>query len=186
MRIYTKTGDQGETGLFGGGRVRKDHLRIAAYGDVDELNAVIGVARSQEAEGEAESLLKQVQNTLFQLGAILASPDPSRLGSIGATIDEEDLQLLEKEIDRMEASLPPLRTFILPGGSALAATLHVARTVCRRAERHVVALAAAEKIDGSLVRYLNRLSDFFFVLARQANQKAGVADVAWVKKEKTS
>ncbi|HSA58303.1 MAG TPA: cob(I)yrinic acid a,c-diamide adenosyltransferase [bacterium] len=187
MKIYTKTGDQGETGLFGGPRVRKDHARIRAYGEVDELNAVVGFARAANRDGGVDGLLQAIQNDLFDVGAVLAAPDPEKLKGKGRFAGAREVERLEREIDRMEKDLSPLETFILPGGSELAARLHLARTVCRRAEREVVALAASAKggeaVGAEIVVYMNRLSDFLFVLARWANLKAGVADVPWTKKE---
>jgi cob(I)alamin adenosyltransferase len=179
MKIYTKTGDQGETGLFGGPRVRKDHLRIEAYGAVDELNAVLGVARSETPPAEIDALLAEIQNSLFDLGAELATPEPARMGvpMVGAA----HVEALERAIDRYEAGLAPLKTFILPGGARAAAQLHVARTVCRRAERRLITLAAAEAISAQLIIYLNRLSDLLFVLAREANRADGQSDVPWRK-----
>jgi cob(I)alamin adenosyltransferase len=179
MKIYTKTGDRGETGLYGGGRVRKDAPRIEAYGAVDELNAVLGVARAESQPAEIDALLARVQSELFEVGAELATRDPAAKGT--ATIGAVQIAALESEIDRFEASLEPLRQFILPGGVKAAAQLHVARTVCRRAERRVVALASdpAEHVSAELVIYLNRLSDLLFVLARAANAAASHADVPW-------
>lgn len=182
MKIYTKTGDQGDTGLFGGPRVRKDHLRIEAYGSVDELNAVLGLVRSESPPAEIDSLLKSIQNSLFNLGAELASPDPARMGV--AVVGPAQAQALERAIDLYEARLPPLKTFILPGGCRAAAQMHLARTVCRRAERRLVALAAAESISGDLVVYLNRLSDLLFMLARELNRLSGHGDMAWQKDQK--
>ena len=181
MKIYTKTGDQGETGLYGGGRVRKDVPRIEAYGTVDELNAVLGMVRAEQPPPEIDRLLARIQNELFDVGAELATPDPAaknvaRMGAAGA-------EALERAIDSFEAELPPLRQFILPGGVKVAAALHLARTVCRRAERRIVTLAALEpgSVSGEMIVYLNRLSDLLFVLARAANAAAGQADVAWQK-----
>jgi cob(I)alamin adenosyltransferase len=181
-RIYTRTGDTGETGLFGGGRVRKDDARVAAYGTVDELNAVIGVARYALASHdgqpvEIDHFLACVQHQLFNLGAELATPQPSQLGT--SLVSDADAAWLEQLIDRLEPQLEPLKTFILPGGSLAGAHLHWARTVSRRAERLVVTLSAATPIRGEVLRYLNRLSDALFVAARAANQLAGVPDVAW-------
>ncbi|MGD9645547.1 MAG: cob(I)yrinic acid a,c-diamide adenosyltransferase [Pirellulales bacterium] len=181
MKIYTKTGDTGETGLFGGPRVRKDAPRIEAYGTVDELNAVLGLARVAELPEEIDALLQRVQNELFDLGAELATPDAQQRGlrSLGAA----QIAVLEQAIDRGQAQLEPLREFILPGGSRGAAQLHLARTVCRRAERRLVTLAAvpSERLAAEPIVYLNRLGDLLFVLARLANRAAGVADVAWKK-----
>jgi cob(I)alamin adenosyltransferase len=187
MKIYTKTGDAGETGLYAGPRVRKNDLRIEAYGTVDELNAVLGLvqstapASSQKLPAEIESLLARIQHTLFDLGAELATPDPTARGT--SFITPQEIAALERAIDSYEAQLPPLKTFILPGGVPGAAWLHLARTVCRRAERRVAALLEREvdKLSPHVLIYLNRLSDLLFVLARAANQAAGHADVAWQK-----
>jgi cob(I)alamin adenosyltransferase len=181
-RIYTRTGDEGETGLFGGSRVPKDDSRVAAYGTVDELNAVLGVARVGLASHdrplvEVESFLTRVQHQLFNLGAELATPQPKQLGM--HLVGDDDVAWLEQSIDEWEQQLEPLKTFILPGGSPAAAHLHWARTVSRRAERLVVTLAASEPIRGEVLRYLNRLSDALFVAARVANQFVGVPDVVW-------
>jgi cob(I)alamin adenosyltransferase len=179
MKIYTKTGDLGETGLFGGPRVRKDHLRIEAYGSVDELNAVLGVVRSHSPPAEIDGLLATIQNSLFDVGAELASPDPTRMGV--PVVGARHIEALEGAIDQYEAGLPPLKTFVLPSGGQAAAQMHLARTVCRRAERRLVSLAAAETISGALVVYLNRLSDLLFVLARELNRQSGQGDVPWQK-----
>jgi cob(I)alamin adenosyltransferase len=179
MKIYTKTGDDGETGLFGGPRVRKDSPRIEAFGAVDELNALVGVARAESLPSEIDDLLARIQAELFDLGAQLATPDPAAHGT--ALIDAARIAALEAEIDRFEAGLKPLKQFILPGGTRGAAALHVARTVCRRAERRIVALShtADHQVSAALVIYLNRLSDLLFVLARAANAAAGQVDVPW-------
>lgn len=190
MKIYTKTGDKGETGLFGGGRVRKDHPRIAAYGTVDELNAVVGWIRSLASTAvipEISPFLEKVQNDLFDIGAVLATPDASKLqGMSSRFIGDQDTAALETAIDRMEACLKPLKTFILPGGSELASRCHIARTVCRRAEREIVSLdvddAGGSGIDPKIIIYVNRLSDYFFVLARWANAQEDIPDVEWKKK----
>jgi cob(I)alamin adenosyltransferase len=177
MKIYTRTGDRGETSLFGGARVRKDDSRIEAYGTVDELNSVIGVARAVWPSSPFDAQLHAIQSDLFDIGAHLASPGSSRFtGPHTARI-----AALEQSIDAMEADLAPLKTFILPGGSATAAQLHVARTVCRRTERLVVALRDDDAATTASITYLNRLSDFLFVAARYANQVHGVADVPWVR-----
>ena len=167
MKIYTKTGDRGDTGLFGGPRVSKDAPRIEAYGTVDELNSVLGVVRSLLAPGDVDSLVEQIQNELFCLGAQLATPNPAAHQT--ALIGPAQIAGLETAIDRYEAGLAPLTQFILPGGTPAAAQLHLARTVCRRAERRLVTLMthSAEPIAGELVVYLNRLSDLLFVLARE-------------------
>ena len=183
MKIYTKTGDGGETGLFGGGRTPKDSPRVAAYGDVDELNAVLGLARALAPEELADALLQTIQRDLFTIGAELATPDPDKvhkaLSRSGAAIGDSNIAALEEAIDTHESRLEPLKNFILPGGTPKAAALHLGRTVCRRAERAVVALARHELISPAILRYLNRLSDLLFVLARAANALAGRADVKW-------
>lgn len=179
MKIYTKTGDAGETGLFAGPRVAKDDPRIEAYGTVDELNALLGSCRSTTPPVEIDSELARIQHELFVVGAELATPDPSKLGMplIGTT----HIIALEQAIDRFETSLASLTRFILPGGTAAAAALHLARTVCRRAERRVISLArtAPSPISPHLVVYLNRLGDLLFVLARSANASSGRSDVPW-------
>src|SRR5438270_6184221 len=181
MKIYTKTGDSGETGLFGGPRVRKDSPRIEAYGTVDELNAVLGFARGESLPPEIDHLLARVQSELFDVGAELATPEPQQHGT--ALVGPRHISELERAIDRFVAPLAPLKQFILPGGTRGAAALHVARTVCRRAERRVIALvhAPAETISNDIVIYLNRLGDLLFVLARAANAAAGQGDVRWKK-----
>jgi cob(I)alamin adenosyltransferase len=178
MKIYTKTGDSGDTSLFGGQRVPKDALRIEAYGTVDELNSVLGIARSDLQDPEIDRILSDIQNQLFELGADLATPR-SVEKKVVKRIDPKDVQQLEKTIDGVEPVLKPLRSFVLPGGSPLAARLHFARTVCRRAERAVVRLSRNEDIGETVTVYLNRLSDLLFVLARYANQKARVPEVKW-------
>ena len=182
-KIYTKSGDRGETGLFGGGRVPKDHLRVEAYGQVDELNAAIGLARALDPSGFHDGLLQTIQRDLFTIGAQLATPDPDTLSKTlsrsGAPIGESEVGALEHAIDAAEAKLEPLKSFILPGGTVKAGALHVARTACRRAERAVVALARAEPVSPALLQYLNRLSDLLFVLARAANADAGRPDIKW-------
>ncbi len=175
MKIYTRTGDHGQTSLFGGARVAKNDARIEAYGTIDELNSTIGVARSSLIPGETDAILHQVQVDLFEVGAHLASPGTSRFTGV----DPERIAELEVAIDVMERELDPLRNFILPAGSAPAAFLHVARTVCRRAERLVVALHDDSEATLSTIAYLNRLSDYLFVAARFANRRAGVDDVPW-------
>lgn len=171
MKIYTRTGDRGETSLFGGARVPKNDPRIDAYGTVDELNSVIGVVLAIESDAQ----LLAVQRDLFEIGAHLASPGTSRFSGVESSRIEE----LERGIDAMEAELAPLKSFILPGGTPAAAQLHVARTVCRRAERLVVALSRNEAVGDQVVVYLNRLSDALFVMARWENQSKGIPDVLW-------
>ncbi|MEX2114187.1 MAG: cob(I)yrinic acid a,c-diamide adenosyltransferase [Pirellulales bacterium] len=181
MKIYTRTGDSGDTGLFGGPRVRKNAPRIEAYGTVDELNGVLGMARAHVLETELDALVRRIQNELFEIGAQLATPDPAAHGT--ATIGPTHIAALEAAIDRYEADLASLKQFILPGGTPAAATLHFARTVCRRAERRLITLMddAREPIAGDLVVYLNRLSDLLFVVARWVNHAAGTPDVPWQK-----
>ena len=181
MKIYTKTGDTGQTGLFGGGRVAKDDLRVEAYGDVDELNAVLGMARCIEMMPRIDEVLVPIQRDLFAIGALLATPDRDRMASHleKARIDEARITELEHAIDDGEAELEPLRAFIIPGGTPKAAALHVARTVCRRAERHVVRLQRDVELPPLAIIYLNRLSDLLFTLARLANHRAGAGEVTW-------
>jgi cob(I)alamin adenosyltransferase len=181
VKIYTKTGDAGDTGLFGGERVPKSHPRVAAYGEVDELNAAIGFARALAPAPLGEDLLERVQRQLFTVGAELATPDPARLARAlpGPPIGTPDIEALEAAIDAHEARLEPLRNFILPAGTPKAAALHLARTVCRRAERAVVRLAGETALNPAIVPFLNRLSDLLFVLARAANAEAGRADARW-------
>jgi cob(I)alamin adenosyltransferase len=179
LKIYTKTGDDGTTGLFGGERVRKDSPRIEAYGTVDELNSVIGMARSSAPQSSLDAILLSFQVSLFVLGADLATPLSAKATYSIPRIDEEDVLELEQMIDQHEARLEPLKRFILPGGSVLASHLHHARTVCRRAERLLVALSEEQDIGQHDIIFLNRLSDLLFVLSRTANRAAGVDDVEW-------
>lgn len=182
MKIYTKTGDRGETSLMGGARVVKNHVRVAAYGDVDETNAAIGVARTTVPVALGDELLASIQRDLFTLGAALATPRPEQLPdrqAVKAVISAERIAALEAAIDAADVDLAPLKAFVLPGGTPKAAALHLARTVCRRAERSVVHLAQQEPVPDDVVVYLNRLSDLLFTLARLANQRAGVADLTW-------
>lgn len=181
MKIYTKTGDTGETGLYAGPRVRKDDPRIEAYGEVDELNALLGLARCETLPSAVEQTLAAVQNELFAVGAELASPDPVKAGT--AWIDEPHIAALEQAIDALEDQLPPLKEFILPAGNRGACSIHVARGVCRRAERRLVTLAHVPntQISERLIRYLNRLGDYLFVAARATNVLAGEAEIPWKK-----
>ena len=185
LKIYTKTGDNGETSLYGGKKVRKDNIRVTAYGDVDETNAAIGIARSYIQEGSSgsretlnfiDSALETVQNKLFAIGAVLSgSEDPN------FAVKDSDIEYLERCIDHIDEQVQPIKAFILPFGTDLSARLHLARTVARRAERNIVSLAAAEKVDPNLLAYANRLSDFLFTLARSANKAQGVPDTLWKK-----
>jgi cob(I)alamin adenosyltransferase len=181
--IYTRTGDGGDTGLFGGGRVPKNHPRVIAYGAVDELNAAVGMAVAAVQDAVLRIRLETLQHDLFALGSALATPPPADGSKAPTTPDLPMVRVAEMEdwIDQAEQVLSPLREFILPGGSAGAAALHMCRTVCRRAEREVVALAANQPVDADLVRYLNRLSDLFFSMAREENAGVGVPDVTWRK-----
>jgi cob(I)alamin adenosyltransferase len=180
-KIYTKTGDAGETGLFGGPRLRKDNARIEAYGAVDELNSVLGVARAAGPAAKVDEVLASVQHELFALGAELATPDPEKHKT--NFVQPGHVERLEEAIDRFEERLAPLSEFILPGGTPQAAALHHARTVCRRAERRAVTLvhSGQGRVSPLCVQYLNRLGDLLFVLARAENMGAGVADMAWQK-----
>lgn len=181
MRIYTRTGDRGETHLFGGERVPKDHPRVEAYGTVDELNSILGLVRARLPDGELQALIARVQNTLFRIGAELATarPDDPRLTAHVPRVASEQVAELEQWIDRLDAELAPLRTFILPGGSEVASLLHVARAVARRAERRVVAVSRTEPLNPEILRYLNRLSDLLFVAARWINRQAGAEEIPW-------
>ncbi len=181
MKIYTRTGDTGDTGLFGGGRVAKDHARVAAYGDVDELNSSIGVARAALPGAGFDPLLEEIQRDLFAIGGHLATPDPNKVRAAlaKAELTEARVRIMEEAIDRADQDLPPLRAFVLPGGGTGAAALHVARTVCRRAERSVIGLARSAEVPPLFIVYLNRLSDLLFTLARLANHREGRHDVTW-------
>jgi cob(I)alamin adenosyltransferase len=176
MKIYTKTGDAGETGLFGGGRVLKDDPRVQAYGDVDELNATLGFAASLDPAGFEADFLQSAQRDLFAIGAELATPNAAK---VRAQLGPERVSAIEQIIDKHDATLTPLKNFILPGGTPKAAAFHVARTTCRRAERAVVTLARDAQINPVIIHYLNRLSDLLFVLARAVNKQAGRADIVW-------
>ncbi len=181
MKIYTRHGDKGQTALFGAGKVPKDHPRVEAYGDVDELNAAIGMARSIEVMPRIDEVLAPVQRDLFAIGSLLATPDLEKMMKHmeKARIDDQRIAELEAAIDRADEELEPLRSFILPGGTPKAAALHVARTVCRRAERRVVHLSHEIELPALVITYINRLSDLLFTLSRLANQRAGVGEVIW-------
>lgn len=181
MKIYTRTGDDGGTGLFGGGRVSKAHLRVEAYGTVDELNAALGASVEAVSDTDTQGRLGRVQKDLFSLGASLARPGAEDGSAKAATppLPEDRIDEMERWIDEATASVPELRSFILPGGTRGAALLHLARTVCRRAERAVVRLDLDQNVDRVVLKYLNRLSDLLFVWARLENHRAGVADVLW-------
>ena len=179
MKIYTKTGDLGETGLFDGTRVPKSDARVDAYGEVDELNALLGLVRAGNPGPELDKMLAEIQRDLFALGSRLADPRARIASRVEkAALDSEDVARLEAWIDRLDQGLPPLRRFILAGGSMAGAQLHLARTVCRRAERRIVGLGAGE-VDATLITYMNRLSDLLFVMARAANHRAGAPEHEW-------
>ena len=179
MKIYTKTGDRGETGLLGGSRVGKDSPRVEAYGEVDELNSSLGVVLNAVQNAEISALLKKIQEELFGMGAELATPPEKPIEHGKSKIEEENVNSLEEAIDRYEKDLTPLKRFILPGGTEGASRLHLARSICRRAERSVVALLREEEVNLVILKYLNRLSDLLFVLARAINQKAGEVEEVW-------
>jgi cob(I)alamin adenosyltransferase len=179
VRIYTKAGDDGTTGLLGSGRVRKDDLRVEAYGTVDELNAALGLAKAQGPDPATDALITELQNELFVVGSALADPSPQ--GPFHNAVPDRRVENLETVIDTLEAELSPLVQFILPGGTPAAAQIHLARTVCRRAERAIVRLAnePGQDVPKALIAYLNRLSDLLFVLARVVNHRAGLGDTLW-------
>jgi len=180
VKIYTRRGDSGETDLIGSGRVGKDDSRVEAYGAIDELNAAVGSCASATSHGDVRTALEGIQRILFSLGAYFATPEERHRGEYGMSAPEKaEIEFLEEQIDAWEAELPPLQRFVLPGGTPTAAASHVARTVCRRAERRLVSLARVAEIDPAALRYINRLSDLLFVMARLENHRAGVADVEW-------
>lgn len=178
MKIYTKTGDEGTTSLFGGKRVSKSELRIDTYGTVDELNSWMGVLRDQDVNQKRKDILVEIQDRLFTIGSILATEPENTKVKIPSLV-ENDIIILEKEMDSMDALLQPMRFFVLPGGHASVSWGHVTRTVCRRAERLVIALHHHEKVDPLVIKYLNRLSDYLFVLCRMMTQELGVEETPW-------
>ncbi|MFM7855675.1 MAG: cob(I)yrinic acid a,c-diamide adenosyltransferase [Flammeovirgaceae bacterium] len=178
MKIYTKTGDQGTTSLVGGTRVLKSDSRIDSYGTVDELNSYIGLLRDQEVNQSRKHALIEIQDRLFTIGSILAT-EPSNTKAKIPTLREADITFLEEQIDRMDATLPPMRFFVLPGGHASVSFGHVARTVCRRAERHVITLNHQETIEPLVIKYLNRLSDYLFILCRTMAQELKIEEITW-------
>lgn len=181
MKIYTKTGDTGTTSLFGGKRVLKSHFRIDAYGTVDELNAYLGLLRDQEVNQHIQETLLEIQNNLFTVGAILATEPGTEKVKV-PQLREQDVSFLEMAIDQIDTEMPPLRNFILPGGHPSVSFGHVARTVCRRAERLVIALNEQEKVDPNVIIYLNRLSDYLFMLCRKMTLDLGIIEMPWKKK----
>ena len=190
MKIYTKTGDDGTTGLFGGTRVSKHHIRINSYGTVDELNSWVGMLRDQGLEEPDDQILLKIQNHLFTMGAMLATdPEKAKLKSGKDRLNipllhEEDVQMLEDEIDAMNKTLPPMTHFILPGGHPTVSTCHIARTVCRRAERMTSLLHEHEAVEEHVLSYINRLSDYLFVLARKLSTKLNVDEIKWMPEKK--
>ncbi len=179
MKIYTKTGDKGETSLIGGTRVKKSHARIEAYGTVDELNAFIGVVRDQDVNQKRQAIFSEIQDRLFTIGSSLAT-DPDRAGkTVLPDLHEQDLAFLENEMDLLDQKLPPLRNFILPGGHPAVSFCHVARSVCRRAERLAIALQEESYVAELVIKYLNRLSDFLFVLSRAISFELDVKEITW-------
>lgn len=182
MKIYTKTGDGGETGLQGGKRISKSSERILSYGNVDEVNSILGLVLSHKIDQDIDELLKKIQNELFVLGSDLSNPD---LSDKQNRISKNMIENLEKEIDKYEAELPQLSNFILPGGTHSASLVHLARTVIRRAETNIVSLSKIEKINNECQVYLNRLSDLFFVIARVLNKRSKTPDIIWESKKDT-
>ncbi|MBF6607227.1 MAG: cob(I)yrinic acid a,c-diamide adenosyltransferase [Flavobacterium sp.] len=186
MKVYTKTGDKGTTALFGGTRVPKDHIRIDSYGTIDELNSHIGLVRDQNIAPVHKEILQRIQDRLFTIGAILATPPDKQVMKNGKErlniplISEADVSVLESAIDTMEANLPPMTHFVLPGGHPTVSHCHIARCVCRRAERLAVKLNHQEPVDSMAITYLNRLSDFLFVLARMLSAELGAEEIKWV------
>jgi cob(I)alamin adenosyltransferase len=181
IKIYTKTGDDGTTGLVGGNRVKKYDLRLESYGTVDELNAWIGMIRSFELPENITGYLVEIQNKLFNIGSRLASDEKGDAYTTQLSITEENIRFLEKAIDEMETGLPELTRFILPGGDLLVSHCHVARTVCRRAERRITEFSEQQNVQSEIVKYINRLSDFLFVLARRLSYNSNTGEIFWVK-----
>lgn len=179
-KIYTKTGDKGATGLVGGNRISKSHIRLDAYGTVDELNAHIGLLVALNSDEAVNQLLLKVQNTLFVVGSKLASDEKGRAYTDELKFSEEDIIFLETAIDLYDKELSPIKNFVLPGGSALVSQCHVARAVCRRAERCVVRLAETTEIEPLIVQYLNRLSDYLFILSRKLAKNQGIEEIYWI------
>lgn len=178
MKVYTKTGDKGTTALFGGARVSKSHERINAYGTIDELNSYIGLVRDQEVNAKRKEVLVEIQDRLFTIGSILAT-EPGNTKVKVPALQDADIEALEKEIDKMEDELPPMKSFVLPGGHASVSFCHVARCVCRRAERLVVALNDHEPVHATVIQYLNRLSDYLFVLSRKMSKELNAEETPW-------
>jgi len=178
MKIYTKTGDKGNTGLYGGSRVSKNHIRIESYGTIDELNSWLGLVRDQNIETHFQSIIIDIQKNLFIIGSILATPEEKKAKML--SLPESSIAVLEQEIDTMNDALPTMTHFILPGGHTTVSYCHIARTVCRRAERKVVELYETEPFDELVLQYLNRLSDYLFVLARKLSSDLSVQEIKWI------
>jgi cob(I)alamin adenosyltransferase len=178
MKIYTKTGDTGQTSLFGGKRVSKADLRIDSYGTIDELNSYIGLLRDQEVNQKRKNVLIEIQDRLFTIGSILAT-EPGNTKVKVPALNMDDVQVLEKEIDTLDAQLPPMRSFVLPGGHTSVSICHITRTVCRRAERLIVALDSLEKVEPLVIQYMNRLSDYLFILSRKISAELGAEETPW-------
>lgn len=178
FKVYTKTGDKGETSILGGTRLPKHHIRIEAYGTVDELNSWIGLIRDQPIDDNSKKVLVEIQDRLFTLGSVLAS-DPKKNKMKLPEVKEEDVTLLEKEIDKMDETLPEMKSFVLPGGNTIVSYCHVARCVCRRAERAVLRLSENEEVSAIIIKYLNRLSDYLFVLSRKLAMDTGAEEIPW-------
>ncbi|MFO7999818.1 MAG: cob(I)yrinic acid a,c-diamide adenosyltransferase [Marinilabilia sp.] len=181
-QIYTKTGDHGTTSLIGGTRVPKHHIRLEAYGTVDELNAHIGMVRAWPADEHTDTMVKRIQEQLFTIGAYLATDDMVSDLRTRLNCDDQEIEMLEKEMDQMESGLPPLKNFILPGGHPAVAQCHVVRTICRRAERRISQMSKETEVDAWVIRYLNRLSDYFFVLARYLSNYFNIDEIPWKAK----
>jgi len=179
MKIYTRTGDDGTTGLIGGSRVKKHNIRLESYGTIDELNSYIGVIRSMQSDMHTDQVLEIIQNKLFVIGANLATDETIDLIKKQLPCKKADIELLENEMDGMNLSLPELRNFILPGGCQASSFCHVARTVCRRAERRIVELAENKEVEQNLIKFVNRLSDYLFVLSRKLNLDQNTAEILW-------
>lgn len=179
MQIYTRTGDDGTTGLIGGSRVKKYDIRLEAYGTIDELNSYIGVIRSLQSDEHADKVLEKIQNKLFVIGAHLASDDSDGMIKKRLPCGEADVVMLEKEMDQLFTILPQLSNFILPGGCQASSFCHVARTVCRRAERRIVELSEKSEVDSNLIKYINRLSDYLFVLSRKVSMDQKAPEILW-------
>ena len=182
MKIYTRKGDQGNTGLIGGTRVAKNHIRIESYGTVDELNSYIGLIRDQEIDKETKKTLLEIQDRLFTLGSLLAE-DPEKSKMILPKLIQSDIDYLEKEIDLMDEKLEAMKTFVLPGGHTIVSYCHIARCICRRAERTCVDLAENVDVDPLIISYLNRLSDYLFTLSRKLTKDLGVVEIPWIARK---